>query len=140
MTCAQVQHLLSCMVQRSFGNSVTSCTPDLHHPAPTSRFPNYQGPLLTAAGGLLMARDGHAWMEAFTSVHPEYTAASFHFILSTTLAGHIGMFGVTLRDKKLVGQDAELLITGAPFLASGVFVGMLFIHFPWLVQAVGFHA
>jgi hypothetical protein len=103
-------------------------------------FPNLPGPIFTAIAGLLQAHDGHLWLDAFSAQHPEYLAATFHIVMATTLAGHSAMFAITLRDKKLISQATELAITGTTNLASLVYVGALFAHFPWLVQTMGIHA
>jgi len=103
-------------------------------------FPSMPGPTFTVIAGLLQAHDGRLWLDAFSAQHPEYLAATFHIVMVTTLAGHAGMFAITLRDKKLISQATELAITGTTNLGSLVYVGALFAHFPWMVQTMGIHA
>jgi hypothetical protein len=90
--------------------------------------------------GLLQAHNGHLWLDAFSSQHPEYLAATFHIVMATELAGHSAMFAITLRDKKLISQATELAIAGSTNLASLAYVGYLFLHFPFLMQTVGIPA
>ena len=72
-------------------------------------------------------------MDAFSAAHPEYLAATLHIVLTTTLAGHCGMFAVTLRDKKLIGQDVEMGIAGSSNLMSLAYIVLLWIEYPWLL-------
>jgi hypothetical protein len=100
--------------------------------APPLRYPNVPGPCFTATTGLLQACLGGSWLAAFSSQHPEYLALAFHMITATTLTGHLGMFAITLRDKKLIGQHAEMLLAGGSTLGGVLYVVFLFQQFPWL--------
>jgi len=61
--------------------------------------------------------------------HPEYLAATLHIAIATTLAGHCGMFAVTLRDKKLIGQGGEMAIAGLTNIASLAYIIFLWVQF-----------
>ena len=61
--------------------------------------------------------------------HPEYLAATLHIAIATTLAGHCGMFVVTLRDKKLIGQGGEMAIAGLTNIASLAYIIFLWVQF-----------
>ena len=96
-------------------------------------FPNLPGPAFTALAGVMQMHGGRAWVDAFSAAHPEYLAATLHIVLTTTLAGHCGMFAVTLRDKKLIGQDVEMGIAGSSNLMSLAYIVLLWIEYPWLL-------
>ena len=96
-------------------------------------FPNLPGPIFTALAGIMQVHGGHEWCDAFSAAHPEYLAATLHIVIATTLAGHCGMFAVTLRDKKLIGQEAEMGIAGLTNIASLAYIVLLWIEYPWLL-------
>lgn len=96
-------------------------------------FPNLPGPAFTILSGMMQMHGGHQWCDAFSAAHPEYLAATLHIILTTTLAGHCGMFAVTLRDKKLIGQGAEMVIAGTSNIMSLAYVVLLCVEYPFLL-------
>ena len=96
-------------------------------------FPNLPGPIFTALAGVMQVHGGREWCDAFSAAHPEYLAATLHIVIATTLAGHCGMFAVTLRDKKLIGQDAEMAIAGLTNIASLAYIVLLWFEYPWLL-------
>lgn len=100
--------------------------------------PNIPGPVFTLFISLVLMHSGSGWLPHFTKEHPEYLAAAWHITMTTTLAGHLGMFAVTLRDKKLISQDVEMLLTGMPNLISLVFTAAVWMHYPWLIQPHAF--
>ena len=96
-------------------------------------FPNLPGPLLTMLAGMMLIHGGREWFDAFSAAHPEYLAASLHGTIATDLAGHCGMFAVTLRDKKLIGQGGEMAIMGLTNIASLAYLALLWVKYPWLL-------
>ena len=96
-------------------------------------FPSLPGPIFTALAGVMQVHGGREWCDAFSAAHPEYLACTLHIVLATTLAGHCGMFAVTLRDKKLIGQEAEMAIAGLTNIASLAYVALLWVEYPWLL-------
>lgn len=98
--------------------------------------PNLPGPTFTALAGVMQMHGGRAWVDAFSALHPEYLPAIFHIMLTASLAGHLGMFGVTLRDKKLIGQGTEMALTGVSNVMSLAFMALLLVEYPWLLDAL----
>ena len=88
----------------------------------------------TYAPTCIQVHGGREWCDAFSVSHPEYVAISLHIILATTLGGHCGMFAVTLRDKKLIGQAREMALSGIPNIASLLYLILLWVKYPWLLQ------
>ena len=131
------------MAGRNKKNAASSSSSASAPPAPGSLeamaqelsywFPNLPGPIFTALAGVMQVHGGREWCDAFSAAHPEYLACTLHIVLATTLAGHCGMFAVTLRDKKLIGQEAEMAIAGVTNIASLAYIALLWVEYPWLL-------
>lgn len=81
--------------------------------------------------------NGHAWFHTFLTENPHFFATSLHTIVRTTLVGHLGMFAVTLRDKRLIGQDMEMLMMGGPNLLNMAYMAWMLAASPELLPTVG---
>ena len=96
-------------------------------------FPNIPGILATALVGVVQLHGGRHCMDTYSALHPEFVAATFHGILAMTLAGHCGLLGITLRDKGLISQEAEMMLAGATNIFSLAYNILLWVEYPWLV-------
>ena len=97
-------------------------------------FPNLPGCFATFLSGMVEVNGGRGWIDQISAAHPEYLGITFNIILLATLAGHIGSFAVTLRDKGLISQEAEMIIAGGSNVLSLVYVALLLVQYPWFMH------